>query len=81
MEIRIRLPGLSPTSDLALAPRLAHAAVAHAQGQTVAQTAPPGANNECANDPECVYLGNDHDDMGRKWLIYLCGETVTAYLA
>jgi hypothetical protein len=81
MEIRIRLPGLSPTSDMVLAPRMARAAVAHAQGLLVAQAAPPGASNECARDPDCVYLDSEYDDTGRKWLLYLCGETVSAYLA
>lgn len=81
MEIRIRLPGLSPASDLALAPHMAQLAAAHAHGNIAPSTAPPGTTNECEVNPDCKYLGSEEDEQGRKWLFYLCNDMVEAYLA
>ncbi|MCU0864163.1 MAG: hypothetical protein MUC36_10245 [Planctomycetes bacterium] len=81
MEIRIRLPGLSAASDLALAPHMARFAAAHAHGAVAPLIAPLGTTNECAANPACKYLGSEEDEEGRMWLFYRCDDRVEAYLA
>ena len=81
MEIRIRLPGMSATSDRALAPQMATAAVRHAQGLAAPLSAPVGASNPCAENPACVYFDTVIDSQGVKWLLYICDEVVEAYRA
>lgn len=79
MEIRIQLPGVSPTSDRSLAPLLAAMAVADAQQTLPPPTAQPNASNACASDPHCRLLGIDYDSDGNAWLVYNCEGVIKAY--
>jgi len=81
MEIRIRLPGLSPASDLFLAPLIARTATAHALGLAAPQTAPPGTANPCAANPDCTFVGVVVDEAGKKWLVYRCDGVIELYPA
>lgn len=81
MEIRILLPGFSAASDRALAPKMAALAVADAQHLLPTPGVPASAGNACSTNPACKFLGNEYDDEGKLWAIYLCDDVLKAYSA
>lgn len=80
MEIRLRLPGLSPAHDVDLAGKAAAAVAALRHGLSTPSPIPPHAENECERQG-CTYLGRIVDPTGQVWLLYQCGDLVEMYPA
>lgn len=81
MNLNIRLPGFSPESDLSLAPQAATLAVTYLQGNAQSLQPPVGANNACASDPACEFLGYLTDQGGKLWQVYFCDGDLVMYAA
>ena len=79
MEIRIRLPGLSVSSDRSLAPLMAAAAVDDAYELVTPSSPPANASDPCASDPNCRFIQILTEADGSKWRQYLCEGVYVLY--